>query len=339
MLLSFLLRRLLFLAKRLLLLRHRTSTFMAQPVSLLTSHATGRAFGKAILLGEHTVVYGASAVAVGLERGVDARARLAGQGRLRVGERVAMVNDGSELGEAFAAVLTTIGAPFDLDVEADLEFPAGSGLGASAALAVAIARAVQTLLGQAGSSPASAAQAWERVFHENPSGIDAALAAAGGCLEYRKGSGTTSLRLARDLVLAVALAGPPKSTRLMVEKVRAYRDAHPTIFDKTLGLCESLVTRGKRYLASGDLAGLGAALDSNHDILCSLGVSTAALNDACSLARRHGALGAKLTGSGGGGAVVALSDGDPSPILAAWSAHGLESFQTRVRSTGEAPAS
>jgi mevalonate kinase len=306
---------------------------MAQPISPLTSHASGRAFGKAILLGEHAVVYGTPAIAVGLERGVNATAKLGGHGRLRVGDRVAVANDGSELGKAFGAVLAAIAAPLDVDVEADLEFPAGSGLGASAALAVAIARAIQTLLGDKASSPATAADAWERVFHENPSGIDAAVAAVGGCLEFRKDSGSTPLRLARDLVLAVAFAGPPKSTRHMVEKVRAYRDAHPTLFDKTLGLSESLVTRGKRYLVSGDLAGLGAMLDSNHDLLCSLGVSTAALNDACSLARRYGALGAKLTGAGGGGAVIALTDGDTAPILAVWSAHGLQGFQTRVRGT------
>jgi mevalonate kinase len=313
---------------------------MTQPASPLVPLASGRAFGKAILLGEHAVVYGAPAIAVGLERGVNARAELGGSRRLRVGDRVAVANDGSELGEAFGAVLAAIAAPLDVDVEADLEFPAGSGLGASAALAVAIARAVQALLGHAESSPAQAADAWERVFHANPSGIDAAVAAEGGCLEFRKDSGSTPLRLARELVLAVAIAGPPKSTRQMVERVRAYRDAHPTVFDKTLGLRESLVTRGKRYLASGDLGGLGAVLDSNHDLLCSLGVSTAELNNACSLARRYGALGAKLTGAGGGGSVIALTDGDASPILAVWSTHGLHCFQTRVRGiAGEAASS
>jgi mevalonate kinase len=302
---------------------------MSHAVSPVAPSAWGRAFGKAILLGEHAVVYGVPAIAVGLERGVRANARRGGQGRLRVGERSARANDGSELGEAFGAVLARLRAPHDIDVEAELEFPAGSGLGASAALAVAVARAIQVLLGD-GSSPVPAADAWERVFHANPSGIDAAVAAQGGCIEFRKALGSAPLTLGRDLVLAVGIAGAPKSTRQMVEKVRAYRESHPGLFDKTLGLCEALVARGRRYLASGDLAGLGAALDSNHDLLCSLGVSTAALDDACSIARRHGALGAKLTGAGGGGSVIALTDGDATPILSAWSARGFESFRTRV---------
>jgi mevalonate kinase len=308
---------------------------MSRAPSSLPSVTSGRAFGKAILLGEHAVVYGAPAIAVGLERGVSASARSGGEGTLRVGDRVARAHDGSELGEAFGAVLTALGAPKDVDVEAELEFPAGSGLGASAALAVAVTRAIQALLGDRLTSPGVAADAWERVFHANPSGIDAAVAAEGGCIEYRKSSGSSTLPVARELVLAVAVAGAPKSTKQMVERVRAYRESRPVLFDKTLGLCESLVLRGRRYLASGDLAGLGATLDSNHDLLCSLGVSTDALDEACSLARRHGALGAKLTGAGGGGSVIALTDGDATSILSAWSARGFKSFQTRILGTAQ----
>jgi mevalonate kinase len=294
--------------------------------------ASARACSKVILLGEHTVVYGAAAIAVGLDRGARASAWRGGSGQIRVGQQQAQADDGTPLGAAYAAALTALGAPRDIDAEALLEVPSGAGLGASAALGVSVSRAVLALLGRGASPSARAgADAWEAVYHGDPSGVDAATADSGGCIEFRKSTGANRLQLPAELVLAVALAGPPASTRAMVEKVRAFRALHPELFGKALVLCETLVARGRRYLLAGDLEGLGDSLNTNHDLLCTLGVSTPDLDEACLVARRHGALGAKLTGSGGGGCVVALTDGDASAVLAGWAAKGLKAFEARVR--------
>ena len=291
-----------------------------------------RANGKVILLGEHAVVYGVPAIAAGIERGVEASARPADSSSLRIGERYARAADESELGRAFAALLAALDAP-RLAVQACLELPPGSGLGASAALGVAIARAV---LSASGCEPdaarvQAAAAAWEGVYHGNPSGIDAAAAAHDGCLWFDRQSGPQPIVLRRDLVLAIGLADPPASTKLMVEGVARLRERRPEVVDKALEGIRALVANAKLCLEAGDLPGLGSLMNYNQMLLSGLFVSTEGIERCCALARDAGALGAKLTGAGGGGAVIALCDGTAQAILAAWQGAGIDCFGSSVR--------
>jgi mevalonate kinase len=292
--------------------------------------------GKVILLGEHAVVYGVPALAAGIEKGARATAVPAQHARLRLGAREVDGHDDSDLGRAFAALLDSVGcAPHAVEVE--LELPAGAGLGASAALGVAIARA----LFEAASEQVSvervlaAAGAWESVFHGNPSGIDAAAAAHAGCLLYSRVGGARALPVGRALELVVALAGPPASTREMVEGVARLRERRPELVDKTMAGIGALVQNGKASIETGDLIGLGRLMDLNQMLLSGLFLSTEGIERACGVARAAGALGAKLTGSGGGGAVIALVDREPSAVLEALREAGLECFATTVRATRE----
>lgn len=294
-----------------------------------------RANGKVILLGEHAVVYGVPAIAAGIERGVDAHAELADSAALRIGDRTAFAADDTDLGRAFAQLLKSLRAPA-VSVTASLELPPGSGLGASAALGVAIARAVLAALAQP-ADPArvlAAAAAWEGVYHGNPSGVDAAAAAHDGCIWYEKGRGMQPLALGRDLVLAVGLAGPPASTKLMVDGVARLRERRPTVVDKALEGIRALVKNARLCLEAGDVPGLGSLMNYNQMLLSGLFVSTEGIERCCALAREAGALGAKLTGAGGGGAVIALCDGDFEPILGNWRSAGIECFGSHVRARG-----
>lgn len=291
-----------------------------------------RANGKVILLGEHAVVYGVPALAAGIERGARASAVPSQRATLRLGAREIASGDGSELARALDALLARLAlGPHSVEVELDL--PAGAGLGASAAIGVAIARAVLEARGEPDGNERvlAAADGWERVFHGNPSGIDAAAAASAGCLMYSRADGVRELPVGRELSLVVALAGPPASTREMVEGVARLRERRAELVDKTMAGIAALVQNARVAIETGDLAGLGRLMDLNQMLLSGLFLSTEGIERACSIAREAGALGAKLTGSGGGGAVIALTAGDATPVLAAFAREQVEAFATVVR--------
>jgi mevalonate kinase len=298
-----------------------------------------RASGKVILLGEHAVVYGVPALAVGLDRGVEVELEPAKMASMVIGERRAEDGDGSDTARALVALLGALDAA-PVAVTARLELPAGSGLGVSAALGVAVARAVLGVTGPA--SPdvrarvLAAAAAWEGVFHGAASGIDAAVAESGGCIQFSRAEGIEPVRLGRPLPLVIAVAGPPASTKSMVSEVARLRERRPAVVEKAFDGIRALVKNARLCLEAGDLPGLGKLMDLNQMLLAGLMVSTEGIERACDIARKAGALGAKLTGAGGGGVVVALADLDPEPVAAAFRENGIDCFSATVSAEASA---
>ncbi|WP_437878905.1 mevalonate kinase [Sorangium sp. So ce513] len=302
------------------------------------TEALGHASGKVILLGEHAVVYGAPALAAGIDRGARARAtRSPGASELWLGggDRGAARAEG-DVAQAFAALLEALPGAGPVRVEAESELPPGGGLGSSAALGVAIARAVAALVRgpaepsgpaeplataeppaaatvepPAAASPSAsavlaAAAAWERVFHGNPSGIDTTAAARGGCFRFTRAHGATPIAPRHDLWLCVGATGVPSSTRSMVDLVAKLFERKPALADSSIAGIAALVENAALAIEAGDAVGLGRLMDLNQMLLAGMFVSTEAIETLCRLAREAGALGAKLTGAGGGGSVIAL---------------------------------
>lgn len=303
----------------------------------------GRGSGKVILLGEHAVVHGVPAIAVGLDRGAIAHARLleGGPSELVIGGWSTKADDPSDLGLAFSSLLAKTETLAPVQVVAETALLASAGLGCSAALGVAITRALLDLRGEAKSADevASLALAFEGPFHGTPSGIDTALAAQGGCLRFQRreeGPSIEVIALPSPLALAIGHTGRPASTRTMVEAVSALRAREPGLVDQAFRGTSALVDRAHRALISGDYRALGALLDEGQRLLSLLQVSTDEIETLCELARAHGALGAKLTGAGGGGCVIALVEGSPDPILEAWSRAGFSGFSTTISPSDEA---
>jgi mevalonate kinase len=315
--------------------------------------ASASASGKIILLGEHLVVYGAPAIAAGIERGARAEATLRGpsaESRLLLGGDAIAVSASAtdDRARAFAALLTEGHAAPPIEVTAESDLPPGGGLGSSAALGVAIARAVSELAARAkGEALApegealARASAWERVFHGNPSGIDTAAAATGGCFRFTRADGIRPIALRRALVLCVGSSGTSSSTRSMVEGVARLRSRKPELFEQTKAGVTSLVQNAALAIEASDVSALGKLMDLNQMLLAGLMLSTEAIESLCSLARGAGALGAKLTGAGGGGSVIALV-GSPEDdeaettlaaeqVLLAWKNAGFNGFVTRIR--------
>ena len=118
-------------------------------------------------------------------------------------------------------------------------------------------------------------------------------------------------------------AGPVGRLR---ERVRT----HPGLYHQFFDLAANLVYAGRGALGTGDFETLGCLMDAAHGLLNSMGVSTPTLERMTAIARGAGALGAKLTGAGGGGAIVALAPDSAHDVAAALRAEGFESFITRV---------
>lgn len=298
--------------------------------------------GKLILLGEHGVVHGRAAIAAALPRGAEAFAEPAAKTRLEVAPwGLAFDADAQQqdaraemLRRAFGALLDAYDTRPALCVQATMLLPAGAGLGGSAALSVAIVRAIDAALGIGRDNEATAAAALvaERVFHGNPSGIDTAMASSGGVARFRKGQPLEPLVVGRKLHLVVAHSGEQGSTYETVASVGRQYARDPDRLDEVFDAIEALVINAKSALANGELGRLGQLMTLNHKLLNTMLLSTPRLEEMCSAAEGAGALGAKLTGGGGGGCMIALCEHAEaaSSVQRALSELGRESFVAEV---------
>ena len=310
------------------------------------SIATGAAPGKVILLGEHAAVYGRPAIAAALACGLGAAVQADAHGPVlhipAWGQNVRVRPDGTggfeSLSKAFAAALGLAGLDTpqarSVSVTMDGELPPSVGLGSSAAFSVALLRALGKWRGRpfTQSDVLEGAYELERVFHGSPSGVDHTVATLGGCLRFQRGATPphTRIVIAAAVPLVIAFAPREAAGRQMVEGLRARRDGQPAIYERLFDTIGELVEAGQVALADGDLVTLGRLFTLNHDLLRACGVSSAANDTLVALARTHGALGAKLTGAGGGGSVIALLPGDPTALLRACEAGGFGAFVTRI---------
>ncbi|NMC72458.1 MAG: mevalonate kinase [Myxococcales bacterium] len=263
------------------------------------ARTVGRATGKAILAGEHFVVHGVPALAVPAPGGVveveldEAGAGQAPAGHVRACLEVLHRQCGGP-------------APDTLSVRVRSSLPPGAGLGSSAALSVALGRAWAARTGRPGNDDElrAVSLACERIAHGNPSGIDTEVALTGRALRFVRGAPPRSVAVAEGLGLVVVDTGAARSTRTMVEEVERRRAADPAAFQRRGTQTRELVEAMEGALATGDLPTLGAAFDAAQRVLVEIGVSTPEIDRAVAALRRAGATGAKLTGKGGGGAVI-----------------------------------
>ncbi|MBR8641427.1 mevalonate kinase [Streptomyces tuirus] len=274
-----------------------------------------------MVLGEHAVVYGAPALALpvpqltvtataGWSPGSpddpgDASFTTTGSASKPM---VSQASDG--LRRLTAEFRKTMGVPAGahLDVIIDCAIPPGRGLGSSAACARAVVFALADLFGRevAPSTAFDLVQTAETVAHGRASGVDAMAVGASAPLLFQAGE-ARHLPIACDGLFIVADSGTTGRTKEAVELLREDFEHRPEARERFVRRASELAGEATRALAGGRAETLGAGLTEYHELLRAAGLSTDRIDALVEAARTAGALGAKITGGGLGGCVIALT--------------------------------
>jgi len=265
----------------------------------------GEGRGKVILLGEHFVVHGAPALAAGIEN----RAVV----ELEPAEKTDLVTEQFVIREMSFAGINAVFKAMDIKenfkIHLSGDLPTTGGLGSSAAFCVALVNALASYKGinLTKNDINKYAFEGEKAFHGNPSGIDNFMATYGGVVIFKKGEEFHKFiepELPLDIV--VCYTGQVSETPKMIEEVRKFKEGNDERFMQLMDEASDLVYRGSKAIEKGKLEELGMLMNQNQSLLSEIGVSLEKNDEVVGLMRDAGALGAKLTGGGGGGSCIAL---------------------------------
>jgi mevalonate kinase len=275
--------------------------------------------GKVILFGEHAVVYGRPAIAVPVVE-VQAQARVepayAGQGAVVLApdlDRKIVLREAAE-DEPLACIVRLSLAKMeqppdpDLTVTVTSTVPVARGMGSGAAVSTAMVRALAQYVGHWFSSRALSDLVYqtEILYHGTPSGIDNTVVAFEKPVYFVKDSGWEVFWVGDPFLLAIADTGIESSTRDVVGDLRQRYQADPAHFEPLFDRVGEVAVSARSAIEKGQPEELGRLMDENHVLLQELGVSCPELDRLVSAARDGGALGAKLSGAGWGGNMIAL---------------------------------
>ncbi|MFA4639507.1 mevalonate kinase [Pyrococcus kukulkanii] len=316
---------------------------------------------KIILFGEHSVVYGKPAIAAAINLRTYVEAELRRDDRIRIEahdikvpgltvsfseNEIYFESDYGKAAEVLSYVRQAIelameeaGVRKGINVSITSQIPVGAGLGSSAAVAVATIGAVSKLLGLelTREEVAKLGHKVELLVQGASSGIDPTVSAIGGFLYYEKGNFEHLPFI--ELPIVVGYTGSSGSTKELVAMVRRRYESMPELIVPILNAMGKLVEKAKEVITSEldeeeKFAKLGELMNINHGLLDALGVSTKKLSELVYAARTAGALGAKITGAGGGGCMYALAPGKQREVATAITIAGGTPMITEISREG-----
>ncbi|MCA0453008.1 MAG: mevalonate kinase [Chloroflexi bacterium] len=285
-------------------------------------NVTKTASAKIILLGEHSVVYGQPAIAVPVTA-LRASAKFV-SGSTGTGLRIVAPDvegldlyiaslETADVSNPFVAAIRLFLSHFqialpDATVELRSQIPIASGLGSGAALTTALLRALADVV-RVSIDPSvlnNMVYEIEKLFHGTPSGIDNTVIVYERPVYFVRSQPIEQLVIGKPFRLVIGDTGVSASTKVAVSDVRKLYDSDQTEFSGLFDEIGSLVIAGRGAIEHGDEVRLGSIMDQNHELLQQLTVSSPELDNLVVTARRAGALGAKMSGGGRGGNMIAL---------------------------------
>jgi hydroxymethylglutaryl-CoA reductase len=299
-------------------------------------------FGKVILFGEHAVVYGSNAIAAPIPFAIKSKIEKSENCSsiviARWGVEFELFRKGREKNSLISA-LELILQKMNLQSE-NLQIlvfpyiPRAMGLGGSAALAVSVIRALSAYfnLNLNDEQINELAYEAEKVVHGTPSGIDNTMATYGKLIRYKKDAipQTYPIHTPKPIPLLIGLSGNEGLTLNMVRQVREGWQKNQSLYDSIFKQINEITLQAIDAMQNSDFEKLGYLMNLNQGLLNAIQVSTPELEEMMALTRRNGALGAKLTGGGGGGAMIALCPENRNEISQALNDAGYHTIITDI---------
>lgn len=298
--------------------------------------------GKVILFGEHAAVYGSHVIAAPIPIAIQARVEDADDGihliipRWGVEERLRTdVEHKYSIYQSLDLILHTLDLRNrNMRIEIFPHVPRAMGLGGSAALAVAIVRAISDhyQLELSNEQVNDLAFQSEQIVHGTPSGIDNTMATYGQFIIFKKGNPPMMkpLEVPKPIPIVIGMTGVESLTARMVAKVHRAWEKNKAMYDKIFQEINGISLRAVKAIKHYDLDTLGELMNINQGLLNALQVSSWELEELNEIARKSGALGAKLTGGGGGGAMIALCPDNAENVAEAMQKAGYRAMVTTI---------
>ena len=297
--------------------------------------------GKVILFGEHFVVYGVKAILCSINKRVTVTAEKTNERKISINSKIGKLD--LEPNKSILEINSPL-KPFyylankalenkdtGIHIQIDSEIPLGAGLGSSSACCVAGAAAIFKLFGDISKEKIlKLAIEAERTIFENTSGADCTVCTYGGIMEYDKNNGFKKIEHEPNFQLVIINSNIEHSTQSMVSKVKEFEKRNKEEFSRLSNLESKVIEDVLKLIKENKMQEIGQKMNQNQEYLENIGISNNELTSMIKIGQEL-SFGAKITGSGGGGCIFALTnESNLQTILKKFKDNNYECFSAKI---------